>query len=250
MPATTSPTSSLCCRFAKSSTSTLTWSSLMTLQSLLVAATLMSSDQVLAAPGYCNANFTNYFTPTFWSNPSLSPTFVGRRKPRYFNTGVMVIDLERWRAGDYTRKIEEWMELQKRIRIYELRSLPPFLLKTQRLSEIGNQDGFKFSNSKVSNNDDFSFGDDGNSIEDRKKKKNEALSEKQAAICYTTPTESPEPPQMRSVPRLSLAPRRWLPPRAEVLWAHPNSRTPPNRRALSRQSLPVLLIRFNRFSLG
>ncbi|WJX35913.1 putative galacturonosyltransferase-like 1 [Trifolium repens] len=41
---------------------------------------------------------------------------------------VMVIDLERWREGDYTRKIEDWMELQKRMRIYELGSLPPFLL--------------------------------------------------------------------------------------------------------------------------
>ncbi|KAI9088907.1 hypothetical protein K1719_029186 [Acacia pycnantha] len=93
-----------------------------------LAATPMSSDQVLAAPEYCNANFTTYFTPTFWSNPSLSLTFASRRKPCYFNTGVMVIDLERWRAGDYTRKIEEWMELQKRMRIYELGSLPPFLL--------------------------------------------------------------------------------------------------------------------------
>ncbi|KAK8506567.1 hypothetical protein V6N13_103430 [Hibiscus sabdariffa] len=40
----------------------------------------------------------------------------------------MVIDLDRWREGDYTTKIEEWMELQKRMRIYELGSLPPFLL--------------------------------------------------------------------------------------------------------------------------
>lgn len=40
----------------------------------------------------------------------------------------MVIDLERWREGDYTSKIEDWMELQKRMRIYELGSLPPFLL--------------------------------------------------------------------------------------------------------------------------
>ncbi|KAK9129964.1 hypothetical protein Sjap_010451 [Stephania japonica] len=85
------------------------------------------SPAVLAAPEYCNANFTSYFTPTFWSNPSLSLTFAGRR-PCYFNTGVMVIDLHRWRAGDYTAKIEEWMELQKRMRIYELGSLPPFLL--------------------------------------------------------------------------------------------------------------------------
>lgn len=86
-----------------------------------------SNNTVLAAPEYCNANFSAYFTPSFWSNPSLSLTFASRR-PCYFNTGVMVIDLQRWRAGDYTRKIEEWMELQKRMRIYELGSLPPFLL--------------------------------------------------------------------------------------------------------------------------
>ncbi|KAL7595341.1 probable galacturonosyltransferase-like 1 [Lactuca sativa] len=84
-------------------------------------------DSILAAPEYCNANFTFYFTPTFWSNPSLSSTF-DDRKPCYFNTGVMVMDLDRWRDGGYTTKIEEWMELQKRMRIYELGSLPPFLL--------------------------------------------------------------------------------------------------------------------------
>ncbi|KAI3460286.1 hypothetical protein Pfo_016949 [Paulownia fortunei] len=92
-----------------------------------LAATPLGGDKILAAPEYCNANFTSYFTPTFWSNPSLSLTFANR-KACYFNTGVMVIDLDRWRAGDYTKKIEEWMELQKRMRIYELGSLPPFLL--------------------------------------------------------------------------------------------------------------------------
>ncbi|KAA8537675.1 hypothetical protein F0562_027335 [Nyssa sinensis] len=92
-----------------------------------LAATPLGDDSVLAAPEYCNANFTSYFTPTFWSNPSLSLTFANR-KACYFNTGVMVIDLDRWRDGDYTTKIEEWMELQKRMRIYELGSLPPFLL--------------------------------------------------------------------------------------------------------------------------
>ncbi|KAL0350576.1 UNVERIFIED_CONTAM: putative galacturonosyltransferase-like 1 [Sesamum radiatum] len=92
-----------------------------------LAATPLTNDAVLAAPEYCNANFTSYFTPTFWSNPSLSLTFANR-KACYFNTGVMVIDLKRWRAGDYTTKIVEWMELQKRMRIYELGSLPPFLL--------------------------------------------------------------------------------------------------------------------------
>ncbi|XP_062157930.1 probable galacturonosyltransferase-like 1 [Alnus glutinosa] len=92
-----------------------------------LAATPLGDYSVLAAPEYCNANFTSYFTPTFWSNPSLSLTFANR-KACYFNTGVMVINLDRWRAGDYTKKIEDWMELQKRMRIYELGSLPPFLL--------------------------------------------------------------------------------------------------------------------------
>ncbi|KAK3144163.1 hypothetical protein QOZ80_4AG0309510 [Eleusine coracana subsp. coracana] len=41
----------------------------------------------------------------------------------------MVIDLDRWRAGGYTAKLEYWMEVQKQeARIYELGSLPPFLL--------------------------------------------------------------------------------------------------------------------------
>ncbi|GAU14343.1 hypothetical protein TSUD_309030 [Trifolium subterraneum] len=74
-----------------------------------LAETPLGENSVLAAPEYCNANFTSYFTPSFWSNPSLSLTFANR-KPCYFNTGVMVIDLERWREGDYTRKIEDWME--------------------------------------------------------------------------------------------------------------------------------------------
>ncbi|XP_039024618.1 probable galacturonosyltransferase-like 1 [Hibiscus syriacus] len=92
-----------------------------------LSATQLGDNSVLAAPEYCNANFTYYFTLTFWSNPNLSLTFANR-KACYFNTGVMVIDLDRWRQGDYTKKIEEWMEIQKRMRIYELGSLPPFLL--------------------------------------------------------------------------------------------------------------------------
>ncbi|KAL7155214.1 hypothetical protein ABFS83_03G060600 [Erythranthe nasuta] len=92
-----------------------------------LAATPLGGGAVLAAPEYCNANFTSYFTAAFWSNPSLSLTFANRRAC-YFNTGVMVIDLERWRRGGYTARIEDWMELQKKMRIYELGSLPPFLL--------------------------------------------------------------------------------------------------------------------------
>ncbi|KAF8006552.1 hypothetical protein BT93_K0760 [Corymbia citriodora subsp. variegata] len=83
--------------------------------------------KVLAAPEYCHANFTKYFSELFWSDPVLSRTFDGRR-PCYFNTGVMVVDVEKWRQGGYTQKVEEWMAVQKQKRIYHLGSLPPFLL--------------------------------------------------------------------------------------------------------------------------
>ncbi|KAF4368281.1 hypothetical protein F8388_007237 [Cannabis sativa] len=84
-------------------------------------------NKVLAAPEYCHANFTNYFSGEFWSDPKMARTFEGR-KPCYFNTGVMVVDLKRWRGGEYTQKMEDWMAVQKRKRIYDLGSLPPFLL--------------------------------------------------------------------------------------------------------------------------
>ncbi|GMI81804.1 galacturonosyltransferase-like 3 [Hibiscus trionum] len=84
---------------------------------------------VLGAPEYCHANFTSYFTSKFWSNPVFTASLKGRsRDPCYFNTGVMVIDLWKWREGKYTEKLEKWMRIQKRYRIYELGSLPPFLL--------------------------------------------------------------------------------------------------------------------------
>ncbi|KAH7577486.1 hypothetical protein ACOSP7_001594 [Xanthoceras sorbifolium] len=83
--------------------------------------------KVLAAPEYCHANFTKYFTNLFWSDKSLAKTFDGR-KPCYFNTGVMVVDVDKWRQGGYTRRVEEWMAVQKQKRIYHLGSLPPFLL--------------------------------------------------------------------------------------------------------------------------
>jgi lipopolysaccharide biosynthesis glycosyltransferase len=83
--------------------------------------------RVVAAPEYCHADFRGYFTDAFWSDPALNATFNGRR-PCYFNTGVMVMDVGKWRAGGYTRRVEEWMAVQKRRRIYHLGSLPPFLL--------------------------------------------------------------------------------------------------------------------------
>ncbi|OIW19764.1 hypothetical protein TanjilG_27303 [Lupinus angustifolius] len=84
--------------------------------------------KVVAAPEYCHANFTLYFTDMFWKDPILSKTFKGR-KPCYFNTGVMVMDVDKWRKEGYTKKVEEWMRVQKQEkRIYHLGSLPPFLL--------------------------------------------------------------------------------------------------------------------------
>ncbi|KAK7264555.1 hypothetical protein RJT34_32164 [Clitoria ternatea] len=85
-------------------------------------------ERVVAAPEYCHANFTLYFTDKFWSDPVLPKTFEGRN-PCYFNTGVMVMDVDKWRKEGYTKKVEEWMAVQKQQkRIYHLGSLPPFLL--------------------------------------------------------------------------------------------------------------------------
>ncbi|KAL3751030.1 hypothetical protein ACJRO7_011929 [Eucalyptus globulus] len=89
--------------------------------------TPLRRSRVIGAPEYCHANFTKYFTDAFWSDPVLSRAF-GSREPCYFNTGVMVMDLARWREGGYRKRIEGWMEVQRRRRIYDLGSLPPFLL--------------------------------------------------------------------------------------------------------------------------
>lgn len=82
----------------------------------------------IGAPEYCHANFTKYFSDAFWSDSNLAKTFEGRKQPCYFNTGVMVIDIAKWRQNFYRKSIEHWMEIQKEKRIYELGSLPPFLL--------------------------------------------------------------------------------------------------------------------------
>lgn len=87
----------------------------------------ITGSSIIGAPEYCHANFIKYFTDEFWSDPELSAVFRGK-SPRYFNTGVMVMDLSRWRRGDYTPRIEGWMAIQKERKIYELGSLPPFLL--------------------------------------------------------------------------------------------------------------------------
>lgn len=88
----------------------------------------LTGSRVIGAPEYCHVNFTKYFFDEFWFDSKLSKVFDGRRRPCYFNTGVMVMDLGKWRVGNYGAKIEEWMEVQRERRIYELGSLPPFLL--------------------------------------------------------------------------------------------------------------------------
>ncbi|KFK44480.1 hypothetical protein AALP_AA1G261800 [Arabis alpina] len=91
--------------------------------------TSLTGTRVIGAPEYCHANFTQYFTSGFWSDPVLPGLISGRiRTPCYFNTGVMVMDMVRWREGNYREKLEQWMQLQKKKRIYDLGSLPPFLL--------------------------------------------------------------------------------------------------------------------------
>ncbi|XP_048328743.2 probable galacturonosyltransferase-like 10 [Ziziphus jujuba] len=87
----------------------------------------LTGSRVIGAPEYCHVNLNKYFSAEFWSDAELTKAFEGKT-PCYFNTGVMVMDLVRWREGDYTSKIENWMQIQKEKRIYELGSLPPFLL--------------------------------------------------------------------------------------------------------------------------
>ncbi|GAV73184.1 Glyco_transf_8 domain-containing protein [Cephalotus follicularis] len=87
----------------------------------------LSGSRTIGAPEYCHVEITKYFSNEFWLDPELSQVFAWKHAC-YFNTGVMVMDLVKWREGDYTRKIERWMRIQKERRIYELGSLPPFLV--------------------------------------------------------------------------------------------------------------------------
>lgn len=75
---------------------------------------------VVGAPEYCHANFTHYFTHKFWSNAYFSGVFNNRdMKPCYFNTGVMVIDLMKWRRYSFFF-LNKWRRysLQQITRLY------------------------------------------------------------------------------------------------------------------------------------
>ncbi|KAJ6801381.1 putative galacturonosyltransferase-like 9 [Iris pallida] len=89
-----------------------------------------TSSSVVAAPEYCHVDFRRYFNRNFWEKKGGMEVFRNRRSPSpcYFNTGVMLIRLDRWREGGYTRRIEGWMRLHREERMYELGSLPPLLL--------------------------------------------------------------------------------------------------------------------------
>lgn len=84
-------------------------------------------NSTVGTPEYCHANFPSYFTENFWINSSLASTFANKQ-PCYFNSGMMLINLERWRKTRCTSTLEYWMEVQKQQHIYELGSLPPLLL--------------------------------------------------------------------------------------------------------------------------
>ncbi|CAK9221333.1 unnamed protein product [Sphagnum jensenii] len=113
--------------------------------------TRLEGSRVIGAPEYCHANLTNYFTDSFWNNKGLSSPIMSfkpgrsKSKPCYFNTGVMVMDLVKWRQQNYRATIENWMKRQKQSRIYELGSLPPFLLvfagQVQPIDHRWNQHG-------------------------------------------------------------------------------------------------------------
>ncbi|KAJ4975721.1 hypothetical protein NE237_000827 [Protea cynaroides] len=83
--------------------------------------TSLTDLRIIGALEYCHANFTKYFSHRSWADLALSRVFKGRN-PCYFNMGVMVMDLDRWRQGIYKKKIEGWMQLQKWKRIYDLES--------------------------------------------------------------------------------------------------------------------------------
>ena len=104
--------------------------------------------RVIGSPEFCGRKAKQYFTNAFWeardvSSPSVAGEDARHRRRRdpeevfgsgsascYFNPGVLVIDVNEWKAQDISTKILGWMTAHKESDepLYELGSLPPFLL--------------------------------------------------------------------------------------------------------------------------
>ncbi|KAM1236271.1 hypothetical protein ACFX2I_037298 [Malus domestica] len=80
-----------------------------------LSATPLGGGAVLAAPEYCNANFTFYFTFAFWSNPSLSLTFANRHTC-YFNTCAALLCVGTLHCGPADSKVKpsRWLVVNLR----------------------------------------------------------------------------------------------------------------------------------------
>ena len=78
------------------------------------------------------------------SGNSLSLSHMGEGET--FNAGVMVVDLERWRARNATAKVEEWVSLNAKKKIYSYGSQPPLQLAIgddfERMDRNWNVGGF------------------------------------------------------------------------------------------------------------
>ena len=108
-------------------------------------------DRVIGSPEHCDERrkARHYFTDAFWGKQEGGDAgsthggaaAVARRDPEdvfgkvgrracYFNPGVLVIDVLQWKERDISNKLLGWMSLHRASSepLYELGSLPPFLL--------------------------------------------------------------------------------------------------------------------------
>ncbi|KAJ7970913.1 Hexosyltransferase [Quillaja saponaria] len=73
----------------------------------------LTGSKAIGAPEYCHVNFRRYFSNEFWSDPEFSEVFAGKN-PCYFNTRVMVMDLLKWREGDYKGRLRNGWKFRTR----------------------------------------------------------------------------------------------------------------------------------------
>jgi lipopolysaccharide biosynthesis glycosyltransferase len=67
-------------------------------------------NHVLGALEYCHMNFLSFFTARFWGTRCIRASLKGKRAC-YFNTGLMVIDLRKWKEGRHMERLESWMRV-------------------------------------------------------------------------------------------------------------------------------------------